>query len=90
MKILAGLILKNIKATRDAMVIPIIVVARYVPLKKVTIARTKRIILINPPANQSRPSVILIAFTMLIVTKKVRIGKKIPRSILPAIGQRLM
>lgn len=88
-KIFAGLILKNIKAISEAIVIQIIVVARYVQLKNVTIAKTKKIILISHQAKPSNPSVIFIALTILIVIKNVIIGKKIHISTLPAIGQRL-
>jgi hypothetical protein len=76
---LAGLMLKNKNAIKHAIRIPIIVVAKYVPLKNVTIAKTKKIILISHPAKPSNPSVILIALTILMVKKKVIMGKKIPR-----------
>ena len=66
------------------------VVARYVWLKKVTTHNTKKIILTNQPANPSSPSVILMAFTILMVNINVIIGAMIPRWILPAIGQKLI
>lgn len=56
------------------MMIPMTVVAIKVLLKKVITPKTKRIIVINPHANPSNPSVILIAWTILIVMKKVMIG----------------
>ena len=87
--ILAGFILKNRNAINIAIIIAITAVAMYVQLKNVTTPRTKNITAINPHANQSNQSTILIAFTILIVIKKVSIGKNIHISILPAIGQRL-
>ena len=56
------------------MTIAMTVVAIKVPLKKVATANTKRISIISPHANPSNPSVILIALTILMVTKKVIIG----------------
>lgn len=69
--------LKNIKAISVAIIIQIIVVARYVQLTKVTTAKTNNIILISPHAKPSKPSVMFIAFTMLIVMKNISIGKNI-------------
>ena len=82
--------MKNKNAKRTATRIPTTVVARYVPLRKVTRARETNIIVINPQANPSSPSVILIAFTTAIVAINVRIGKRIPTSIFHAIGQRFI
>jgi len=88
--IFAGLILKNMNAIKHAIKIQIIVVAKYAPLKNITIVNKNRTILINQPANQSKPSVILIAFTILIVIKNVKTGANNQISILPAIGQRFI
>jgi hypothetical protein len=88
--ILAGLILKNKNAINIATIIAITAVAIYVQLKNVTTANTKKIIAISHHANPSNQSTIFIAFTILMVMKNVRIGKNIPMSTLPAIGQRLM
>ena len=65
-------------------------VAINVPLKNVMTPRTNNTIIINHHASPSSPSVILIAFTILIVKKKVMIGVKRPRVTLPAIGQKLI
>ena len=56
------------------MTIAMTVVAIKVPLKNVAIANTKRISIISQPANPSSPSVIFMALTILIVTKKVMMG----------------
>lgn len=54
-------------------------------------ANTPSTIVIMPHARPSRPSVILIAFTIPIVMKNVMIGYQIPRCIGQSIiGQRFM
>lgn len=77
--ILAGFIL-NIRNAKSAhATIPSTVVARYQPYVKVIIENTPNTITIIPPARPSNPSVILIAFTIAIVRKKVMIGYQNPR-----------
>jgi hypothetical protein len=74
MKILAGLILKNMKATNVAIQIHNTVVARYLcDINRATanVIRTK---IFNHHASQSSQSVIFTAFTMNIVAIKVRTG----------------
>ena len=53
-------------------------------------ANTTNMIDPSPLANPSSPSVILMAFTMKMVPKKVKIGKNIQISIFPARGRRLI
>ena len=57
-------------------------------MKKVITHITNRITLISHPASPSNPSVIFIALTILMVIKKVRIGKNIQIFIFPAIGRK--
>gem|GEM_PF-816158 len=89
-KTLAGLILNRKKAIKMAIKITTVALEIYVPDIKVIIDKTRNIIVINPPASQSNPSVMLIALTIAIVTKKVNTGAKIHRSISPAIGRKLI
>ena len=73
-KILAGLILKNMKATSVAAQIPNTVVAKYLwEINRATanVIKTK---IFNHPASQSSQSVIFTAFTINIVAMNVRIG----------------
>jgi hypothetical protein len=51
--------------------------ARYVPFKKVIAAKQAKIIAINHQANPSNQSVILIALTTATVAINVKIGNKI-------------
>lgn len=90
MKIFAGNILKNINDAKTAHTITTNVVAMYVWFTKATTARTNNSTHINPPANQSSQSVILIAFTMAMVNTNVKIGQNIHRWIFHAIGRRFM
>ena len=74
MNTLAGLILKNMKATKVEIQIPNTVVAKYLwDINKATanVIKTK---IFNHPANQSNQSVIFTAFTINIVAINVRIG----------------
>lgn len=74
MKILAGLILKNIKATNVEMHIPKTVVAKYLwDINRAT-ANVNNTNIFNHPASQSSQSVIFTALTINIVAIKVRIG----------------
>ena len=82
--------MKNINDISNAMMIAMIVVAIYVPLKNVMTPNTKKIHDINPHANPSNPSVILIAFTIVMVEKNVMIGKNIHKCTFPAIGRKLI
>ena len=73
-KILAGLILKNMNATSVEIHIPNTVVARYLwDINRATanVISTK---IFNHPANQSSQSVIFTAFTINIVAMNVRTG----------------
>lgn len=74
MKIFAGLILKNIKATIVAMHIHSTVVARYLCEMNRAMANVKRTNMFNHPANQSSQSVMFTAFTINIVAINVNIG----------------
>ncbi len=70
----AGLILKNMKATKVEIHIHSTVVARYLwEINKATanVSNTK---IFNQPANQSSQSVIFTAFTINIVAMNVSIG----------------
>ena len=78
-KIFAGLILKNIKATSVAIHIHSTVVARYLCDINRAIANVKRTNMFNHPANQSSQSVMFTAFTMNIVVMNVNIGNHRPR-----------
>ena len=73
-KILAGLILKNMKATNVATHIHNTVVARYLCDMNRATANVIKTKIFNHPANQSSQSVILTAFTINIVAMNVRIG----------------
>ena len=73
-KILAGLILKNIKATNVATHIQRTVVAKYLCEINRATANVISTNMFNPPANQSSQSVIFTAFTMNIVAINVRTG----------------
>ena len=73
-KIFAGNILKNIKDAKMAVTMTTNVVAIYVWFTSVIAHKTKNMIAINPHANQSSQSIILIALTILIVIKNVIIG----------------
>jgi len=89
-KILAGLILKNIKATSVAAHIHNTVVARYLcEINRATanVIKTKTF---NHPANPSSPSVIFTALTMNIVQMKVKIGNRHHKWIIPNRGAKLI
>ena len=72
--ILAGLILKNMKATNVAAHIQRTVVAKYLWEMNKATAKVNNIKTFNHPANQSSQSVIFTAFTMNIVAINVSIG----------------
>ena len=74
MKTLAGLILKNMKATNVEIHIPNTVVARYLWDMNRATANVNNTNIFNHPASQSSQSVIFTAFTMNIVAIKVRMG----------------
>lgn len=59
-------------------------------MRNVITAKQLNMIAISHHANQSSPSVILIAFTTATVAMNVRIGKRIQTSIFQAIGQKLI
>ena len=59
-------------------------------MRKVIIAKQPNMIAISHHANQSSPSVILIAFTTATVAMNVKIGNRIQTSTFQAIGQKLM
>ena len=69
--------LKNKNASNVATNIPTMLLARYVPFKKVIAAKQAKIIAINHQANPSNQSVILIALTTATVAINVKIGNKI-------------
>lgn len=73
-KILAGFILKNMKATRVEIHIHNTVVAKYLWEMNKAIANVNNTKIFNHPANQSSQSVIFTALTMNIVDMNVRIG----------------
>ena len=73
-KILAGLILKNMKATNVATHIHSTVVARYLCEMNRATAKVISTKIFNQPASQSSQSVIFTAFTINIVAMNVRIG----------------
>ena len=74
MNTLAGLMLKNIKATKVEIQIPNTVVARYLcEINKAT-ANVNSTKIFNQPANQSSQSVMFTAFTIKIVAINVKIG----------------
>ena len=89
-KILAGLILKNINATSVAAHIHNTVVARYLcEINKATanVISTK---IFSHPANPSSPSVIFTALTMNIVQMNVKIGNPRHKCIVPNRGAKLI
>lgn len=53
-------------------------------------AKAIRTIIMSHHASPSSPSVILIALTILMVTKNVNMGASIPILILPASGRKLI
>ena len=86
----AGLMLKNIKATKVEIQIHNTVVARYLcEINKAT-ASVKSTKIFNQPANQSSQSVIFTAFTMNIVAINVSTGNHHHRWIIPKTGDRLI
>ena len=89
-KIFAGNILKNINDAKTAQTITTNVVAMYVWFTKSTAESTNSSNHNNHPANQSRPSVILIAFTIAIVNTNVNIGRNIQRCTFQAIGRKFI
>ena len=89
-KILAGLILKNMNATKVAAQIPNTVVARYLwDMNKAT-AKVNRTNIFSHQANQSNQSVMFTAFTMKIVAINVSIGNHHHRWIIPKTGDKLI
>jgi hypothetical protein len=74
MKIFAGFMLKNIKATNVAIHIHNTVVARYLCEINRAIANVSNTNTFSQPANQSSQSVIFTAFTINIVAINVNIG----------------
>ena len=79
MNTLAGLMLKNMKATRVATHIHSTVVARYLCAVNSATASVISTNIFNHHANQSNQSVIFTAFTMNIVEMNVNIGNHIHR-----------
>ena len=71
---LAGLILKNMKATSVEIHIPNTVVAKYLWEMNRATAKVISTNIFNHPANPSSQSVIFTAFTINIVAINVRIG----------------
>ena len=90
MKIFAGLMLKNIKATNVAIHIHSTVVARYLCEINRAIANVNKTNIFNQPANQSSQSVIFTAFTINIVAINVNIGNHRHRCITQNNGERLI
>ena len=90
MKILAGLILKNINATRVEIHIHNTVVAKYLWEMNRATANVNSTKIFNHPANQSSQSVIFTAFTINIVAMNVRIGNHHQSLIVQKIGARLI
>jgi hypothetical protein len=74
MKTLAGLILKNMKATRVEIQIHKTVVAKYLCDINSATANVIKTKIFNHPANQSSPSVMFTAFTINIVAINVSMG----------------
>lgn len=89
MNIFAGFILNHKNASIAPIIIPITVVAKNQLLTNVITPRTPNTISINHQTRPSRPSVILIALTIITVVKKVNIGYKSQNSTSPANGQKL-
>ena len=86
----AGLILKNINATKVEIQIHNTVVARYLWEINNATANVKSTKIFNQPANQSSQSVIFTAFTINIVAINVNIGNHRHRWIVPNTGARFM
>ena len=59
-------------------------------MRKVEIPRHQSTMMMRPPASPSSPSVILMALTIPIVVKNVKIGKKIQISIFHQRGRKLI
>jgi hypothetical protein len=90
MNTFAGLILKNMKATKVEIHIPKTVVAKYLwDINRAT-ANVNNTNMFNHPASQSSQSVIFTALTINIVAMKVRIGNHRHRWIVPKIGAKLI
>ena len=89
-KIFAGFILKNIKATRVAIQIHNTVVAKYLWEMNRAMANVNNTKIFNHPANQSSQSVIFTAFTINIVAMNVSIGNHHHRWIIQNRGERLI
>jgi hypothetical protein len=79
MNTLAGLMLKNMKATRVATHIHNTVVARYLCAVNRATAKVINTNIFNHQANQSNQSVMFTAFTMNMVEMNVHIGNRIHR-----------
>lgn len=89
-KIFAGLILKNIKATNVAAHIHNTVVAKYLWEMNSATANVNSTKIFSHPANQSSQSVIFTAFTIKIVAINVRIGNHRHKWIIPNTGERFI
>jgi len=90
MNTLAGLILKNMKATKVEIHIPNTVVAKYLwDINRAT-ANVNNTNIFNHPASQSSQSVIFTALTINIVAIKVRIGNHRHKCIVPKSGAKLI
>ena len=90
MKILAGLILKNINATKVEIHIHSTVVAKYLWDINRAMANVNNTKIFNHPASQSSQSVIFTAFTINIVEINVRIGNHHHKWIIPKTGDKFM
>ena len=90
MKIFAGLILKNINATKVEIHIHNTVVAKYLWEMNRATANVNNTNMFNHPANQSSQSVMFTAFTMNIVAMNVSIGNPRHRWIIQNTGERFM
>ena len=88
--ILAGLILKNMNATKVEIHIHRTVVAKYLWDINNATAKVRSTNMFNHPANQSSQSVIFTALTMNIVAMKVRIGNHHHRWTIPNIGDKFI
>ena len=89
-KIFAGFILKNMKATKVEIQIPNTVVARYLWEINRATANVSKTKIFNHPANPSNQSVIFTAFTINIVVINVNIGNHRQRCTIPKTGDRLI
>ena len=89
-KILAGLILKNMNATNVATQIQRTVVARYLCEMNRATAKVISTKIFNHPASQSSQSVIFTAFTINIVAIKVSTGNHHHKWIVPKSGAKLI